>query len=56
MSELSVMKDLVIAIDGMHCAACSASVQEALQKLPGVESAAVNIATDRRRFVLIPQR
>lgn len=47
MSELSVMKDLVIAIDGMHCAACSASVQETLQKLPGVESAAVNIATNK---------
>lgn len=34
-------------IEGMTCAACSNRVEKALQKTPGVESAAVNLATGR---------
>ena len=34
-----------IAISGMTCAACSARVQRALEKAPGVESANVNLLT-----------
>ncbi|MCA9081885.1 MAG: cation-translocating P-type ATPase, partial [Planctomycetaceae bacterium] len=32
-------------VDGMHCAACVARVESALCKLPGVETAAVNLAS-----------
>ncbi|MFP4551579.1 MAG: heavy metal translocating P-type ATPase, partial [Spirochaetales bacterium] len=33
-------------IEGMHCASCSSAVERALQKAPGVEYAAVNLATE----------
>lgn len=36
-----------IAIEGMHCAACSSRVERALQRKPGVEEANVNLATER---------
>jgi Cu+-exporting ATPase len=32
-------------VTGMHCAACQARVQRALEKAPGVDSAAVNLMT-----------
>jgi len=41
------MKQLEIGVDGMTCASCSARVERALAKLPGVERAAVNLATER---------
>lgn len=36
-----------LAVGGMHCASCAARVQGALDKQPGVVSAAVNIATHK---------
>ena len=36
-----------IDIDGMTCASCVARVEKALLKVPGVESASVNFATER---------
>jgi heavy metal translocating P-type ATPase len=36
-----------LAIDGMHCASCVARVERALLAVPGVASAAVNLATER---------
>lgn len=41
------MKKLVVGIGGMSCAACSAAVERSLKKLPGMESAQVNIATEQ---------
>ncbi len=35
-----------ISIDGMHCAACSASVEKALSRIPGVTTAHVNLALE----------
>jgi P-type Cu+ transporter len=35
-----------IGIGGMTCASCVARVEKALQKVPGVDSAAVNLATE----------
>jgi len=46
----------VFSIGGMNCAACSARVEKALQKLDGVESAAVNIATEKATVVYNPQK
>jgi P-type Cu+ transporter len=41
------MQKLEIGIQGMTCANCSARVERALQKVPGVEEASVNLATER---------
>ena len=38
---------MTLRIGGMHCAACSRAVERALKKTDGVESAAVNIATEK---------
>jgi Cu+-exporting ATPase len=36
-----------LKVEGMSCAACSNRVEKALQRLEGVETAAVNLATER---------
>lgn len=41
------MHDVEIAIRGMTCANCSARVERALRKVPGVAEATVNLATER---------
>ena len=41
------MKQIELGIDGMTCASCSARVERALNKLPGVIAAGVNLATER---------
>ncbi|MES9885734.1 MAG: heavy metal translocating P-type ATPase [Candidatus Sedimenticola sp. 6PFRAG1] len=44
----SVRSEVIdLDITGMTCAACSARLERVLGKLPGVESAAVNLATER---------
>ena len=44
--------NLDIAITGMSCASCVATVENALLKLPAVESASVNLATEKARIEL----
>ena len=39
--------DFDLAVEGMTCASCSGRVEKALLKVPGVVSAAVNLATER---------
>ena len=39
------MKTVTIKISGMHCAACSNGVERSLKKVPGVDRAEVNLAT-----------
>lgn len=43
--------DSHVVIQGMHCAACSFTVEEALLSVPGVRSAEVNAATHRAKVV-----
>ena len=43
-----------LQITGMHCASCSARLEKALNKLPGV-SAVVNIATEKASIIFDPQ-
>ncbi len=38
-------------ISGMHCASCAANIQRSLSKLPGVESATVNYASEMASIV-----
>ncbi|TRO53479.1 copper-translocating P-type ATPase [Candidatus Bathyarchaeota archaeon] len=40
-------REVNMRIIGMTCAACVAAVEKALQRVPGVESAVVNLATER---------
>ncbi len=43
-----------LTIQGMTCAACSARVQKALENLPGVLEAEVNLATEKARVIIDP--
>lgn len=45
-----------VVIEGMHCAACSFSIEDALQKVPGVVSAQVSAASRRAKVVWSEQR
>ncbi len=40
-----------ILIEGMHCAACALTVEDALQRMPGVRSAQVGAASHRAKVV-----
>ncbi|MDR2053994.1 MAG: heavy metal translocating P-type ATPase, partial [Treponema sp.] len=46
---------VTIPIGGMTCAACSARVEKALRKLEGIESASVNLATEKASVVYKPR-
>ena len=39
----------MLAVDGMHCAACAPTIEAALRGVPGVVEAEVNGATQRAR-------
>ena len=45
---------LDIGIGGMTCASCVTRVEKALKKVPGVETATVNLATESARIVYAP--
>lgn len=45
-----------LAIEGMHCAACSLTVEEVLQKLPGVDNVQVNGASAVARVAWSPDQ
>jgi len=49
-----VTDELEIGVGGMTCANCSARVERALNKLPGVLEANVNLATERAMVRYIP--
>ncbi|MCL1958851.1 MAG: heavy metal translocating P-type ATPase [Spirochaetes bacterium] len=44
-----------LSVGGMHCAACSARVEKALRKLEGIESASVNLATEKATVIYDPK-
>jgi P-type Cu2+ transporter len=45
-----------LAIEGMHCAACSLTVEQALSQVPGVDSVQVNGANASARVTWSPER
>ncbi len=45
------VREVVIPIEGMTCAACSSAVERTLNKLEGIKSISVNIATNKARVV-----
>jgi len=44
-----------LTVGGMHCAACSARIEKALRKLEGIESAVVNLVTEKATVVYDPR-
>src|SRR5690606_6382444 len=46
MTTATVSTGLRLAVEGMTCASCAGRVERALKQLPGVEDAAVNLATE----------
>jgi Cu2+-exporting ATPase len=48
--------DSHVVIQGMHCAACAFTIEEALLAVPGVKSVEVNAATHRAKVVWSAQR
>ncbi|MCB1851900.1 MAG: heavy metal translocating P-type ATPase [Gammaproteobacteria bacterium] len=49
-----VIDELEMGVGGMSCANCSARVERALNKLPGVIEASVNLATERASVRYLP--
>ncbi|MBU0723679.1 MAG: heavy metal translocating P-type ATPase [Alphaproteobacteria bacterium] len=49
---MSIHRTYDLAIEGMSCAACVGRVEKALSATPGVDRAAVNLATERARVRL----
>ncbi len=47
---------LDLPVKGMHCASCVNKVEAALAGVPGVLEAQVNLATEKARVVLLPDR
>jgi Cu+-exporting ATPase len=47
-------KQITIPITGMTCANCSATIERVTKKLPGVETATVNLASERGTWVYDP--
>jgi Cu+-exporting ATPase len=53
--EAPAIKRAELSIEGMSCAACSAAVERATKKLPGVMSSQVNLTTNRGVFEYDPR-
>jgi Cu+-exporting ATPase len=49
------LRKTAVSVGGMSCAACVRRVENALQSVPGVENAAVNLATSRATIVYSPR-
>jgi Cu+-exporting ATPase len=49
------LRKTAVSVGGMSCAACVRRVENALQSVPGVENATVNLATSRASIVYSPR-
>ena len=54
--EQTDAKTVTVPIGGMTCAACSQRIEKTLRKLPGVDSATVNLATEKATLTYQPQQ
>jgi len=55
MSSTSVRQEVLIGIQGMTCASCSARLEQAFSARSGVFEATVNLATEQARVLFDPQ-
>lgn len=53
-STASALQSIDLQVGGMTCASCVNRVERALAKVPGVEQASVNLATESARVVAAP--
>ncbi|MDR1563449.1 MAG: heavy metal translocating P-type ATPase [Oscillospiraceae bacterium] len=54
--EKQALQTVTIPIGGMTCAACSQRIEKVLNKLEGVQSASVNLATEKATVTYNPQQ
>ena len=54
--EAETGKEITIPIGGMTCSACAVAVEKATGKLPGVELASVNFATEKLKIKYDPNK
>ncbi|RPH63848.1 MAG: copper-translocating P-type ATPase [Acidobacteria bacterium] len=50
------MSDVTLPVTGMTCAACARTIERTLQRVPGVQDASVNLATNRASVRFDPSR
>ena len=56
LSSTAAAQTLDLGVGGMTCASCVGRVERALRKVPGVQDATVNLATERALRALFPAR
>lgn len=56
MSEIAHTKQIDLDIEGMHCAACSASIERVVNKMDGVERCNVNLVMNSAQVVYDPKK
>ena len=50
----SALNDVTLQVSGMSCASCVRRVEKALQAVPGVQAASVNLATEKASVKVLP--
>ncbi|MBV8035663.1 cation-translocating P-type ATPase [Roseateles sp.] len=50
----SALNDVTLQVSGMTCASCVRRVEKALQAIPGVQAASVNLATEKASVKALP--
>ena len=55
-SDNAALWESSVVIEGMHCAACSVTVEDALRAMPGVMSARVSAASQRATVRWSPEQ
>ncbi len=54
MNPTSALNDVTLQVSGMSCASCVRRVEKALQAVPGVQQASVNLATEKASIQALP--
>jgi len=54
LQEITQVRNVTLNIEGMTCASCSSAVERALKKQNGVQTASVNLATNKATVVYDP--
>src|SRR5579884_4108181 len=55
-AEGSQEQQVMLALEGMTCASCAMRIEKGLKKVPGVDNASVNLATERATVTYNPQQ
>ena len=50
----TALSDVTLQVSGMTCASCVRRVEKALQAVPGVQAASVNLATEKASVQALP--